>query len=122
MYILSWKTGIVTFYSGTVTGDTFTTEFMLGDNAPYSRLDLYIQVTNVSGTIPTLNIEIQLSPDKGETWFAHPTEQITQATGSAQRAALNVACGGATRMRLNLDVGGTLPSFTVTAKALARPV
>jgi hypothetical protein len=126
----------------TTTGDTGTktASFSGATQTNYNARGAYITVLcgTVSGTSPTLNAQLQWSPDAGTTWI-----NIGSASGNAtatgntivfQVGALNWSVAGATpaalttggtvtvqlnallprTWRLNYTVGGTTPSFAIT--------
>lgn len=73
-----------------------------------------VPVTVVSGTTPTLDIQIQESPDTGTNWFTVYTFPRITATGSYTSPAVPLT---GNRVRYVQTVGGTTPSFT---RALLR--
>lgn len=74
-----------------------------------STYQVNIPVTVVSGTTPTLDVEIQESPDSGTNWYAvYDFPRIT-ATGSYNSPVLNFT---GNRVRYVQTVSGTTPSFT----------
>lgn len=81
-----------------------------GDWDGVDGLVAYVVISAVSGTSPTATFALQDSPD-GTNW-------ATVATGAAQTAAGThaIRVGSDTpftgRLRLNVTVGGTTPSFT----------
>jgi hypothetical protein len=127
----------------TTTGDTGTktASFTGATQTNFNARGAYITVLcgTVSGTTPTLNAQLQFSPDAGTTWI-----NIGAASGNAtatgntilfQVAPLNWTVAGATpaalttgatqtvqlnaqlprTWRLNYTIGGTTPSFAITA-------
>lgn len=84
---------------------TFNTDAIeLGDCAS-ARLDL--AVTAASGTLPTLDVEIQTSPD-GSTWTA--VASFTQKTTTGSQHKLFAPLDR--YVRAACTIGGTTPSFT----------
>lgn len=127
----------------TTTGDTGTktASFTGATQTNFNNRGAYITVLcgTVSGTIPTLNAQLQFSPDGGTTWIAvgAASSNVT-ATGNTivfQVYPTNHSVAGATptalttggtatvqintplprTWRLNYTIGGTTPSFAITA-------
>lgn len=69
----------------------------------------YLNVTAASGTSPTLDINYQVSPDDGTTWFTHTS--FTQATGTTTERVVFTRPAGV-RARISYTLGGTSPDFT----------
>jgi len=125
------------------TGDTGTktTSFTGATQTNFNARGAYITVLcgTVSGTTPTLNAQLQFSPDAGTTWInigaASGNATATANTILFQVAPLNWTVAGATpaalttgatatvqlnaqlprTWRLNYTIGGTTPSFAITA-------
>jgi hypothetical protein len=91
---------------------------------------VWVNVTAVTGTTPTLTVRIQWSPDGGTTWLDLDTTnaQTASITGTGA-AVLRVYPGMATAANASLNsplprtwriawtIGGTTPSFTFSAQA-----
>lgn len=76
------------------------------------ELLVMVDVTAKSGTNPTLDVDVEVSPDEGATWFvATSFTQWNNATGKKMVAL--TACGSLFRVAYKL--GGTSPSFTFAA-------
>jgi len=113
---------------------TFTSEVLnLGE---CDRWGILLDVGTVSGTSPTLNIEVQTSFDGGTTWLdTYPTQaasgsqanlaEITASTEISEVWDRHIPCerpnapvlGGGSftpRVRFNCVIAGTSPSFTIT--------
>lgn len=91
---------------------TTTTAAITPGNVPLSEFT--INVTAVSGTNPTLDVQIQISKDAGTNWIPiYDFPRIT-ATGSYSTPILRLE---GNRIRYIQTVGGTTPSFT---RALIR--
>lgn len=76
------------------------------------ELLVMVDVTAVSGTSPTLDVDIEVSPDGGTTWFvAASFTQWNNTTGKKLLAL--TTCGSLFRVAYKL--GGTSPSFTFAA-------
>ena len=74
-----------------------------------------------TGTMPTLAITIQDSPDGTTSWAAIPGAAFTQVAGTAsqQKIPVNVnACRGF--LRAVETLGGTTPSFVRSVTLLSR--
>lgn len=105
----------------------------------FSGAYIYLQLGTVSGTSPTLSVQFQWSPDGGTTWISLGPA-LTNLTASSTTGVILVyptafASGGSagtalttgatatlllnmrlpTYWRLNYTIGGTTPSFVVSA-------
>jgi hypothetical protein len=91
---------------------------------------VWINVTAVTGTTPTLTVRLQWSPDGGTTWVDLDTTNAQTASITATGASvLRVYPGMATTANASLNsplprtwriawtIGGTTPSFTFSAQA-----
>lgn len=96
----------------------------------YRELQLQVDVTAVSGTTPTLDITLQCSDD-ATTWFDFPSTgqhgatlaQITDATGpngDGTGGYMQCYSNIGKYVRIDYDVEGTNPSFTLTAKLILK--
>ena len=117
------------------TGDTGakTASFAGATQTNYNAKGAIVTVLcgTVSGTTPTLTAQLQYSPDAGTTWvsigaastavtatgntivfLAYPT-QTSVTTGGTQTVLLNTILPRT--WRLNYVIGGTTPSFAITA-------
>lgn len=127
-----------------VTGATGTNLSLLPEY-DIASLTLKITIANVSGTSPTLDLYAQTSDDGGTTWYdtVH-LAQITAATTNPVFATIPVDCGVGTshgavgsksisanavgipqldrQVRLAWTIGGTSPTFDITALALLNNV
>lgn len=88
-----------------------------GIPAAYDSVDLFIDVTAVSGTFPTLAVTYQASVDSGATWFDVSTGTAITAAG---RQIINVPSKLGSSGRLSYAIGGTTPSFTFSVIAQFR--
>lgn len=77
----------------------------------YTEAIVYIDVTAVEGTSPTMTVTYQSSPD-GVTFYDHTAGAEITATGK-QRIAMPNTIGRFGR--LSYAIGGTNPSFTFSA-------
>lgn len=69
---------------------------------------VFVDITAVSGTSPTLSVEYQYSPD-GSRWFTHTASAQQTAIGKvAMKLVGNIGRIG----RIQYWIGGTTPSFT----------
>ena len=79
--------------------------------AEFTEAAIYIDVTAVAGTAPTMTMTYQTSPD-GVTFYDHTAgAQLMAAGRQVIRAANTIGRFG----RLSFVVGGTTPSFTFSA-------
>lgn len=81
------------------------------DPNEYTEAVIYIEVTAVAGTSPTMTVTYQSSPD-GVTFYDHTAGASIIAVGK-QRIALTNTIGKFGR--LSYVIGGTAPSFTFSA-------
>lgn len=109
-----------------------------------------LNITAASGTSPTLDLNIEITPDDGTTWFTafrfaqqtaaskarviavfhgHATNTAVVVTnpnaGNAVAlaltgGALSAGCPISRKIRANYDIGGTNPSFTFTLDFIGR--
>lgn len=77
-----------------------------------------IDVTAVSGTSPSMTVNVEWTND-GSTWFvADPVDAFTAITAAGKKAKSFTVKG--TAARLNYTISGTTPSFTFSAHAVTR--
>lgn len=81
---------------------------------------IYCSTSAVSGTTPTLDIKVQISPDQGATWF-DSGYAFTQQTANGT-AVLKIPNNLGTFQRLVFTLGGTTPSFTVDVWAEGKRI
>lgn len=99
----------------TSTGQTAT----LGGYGGSSSLRVYVNVTAVSGTSPTMTINIQDTVD-GSNWYTVGSSTSLTAVGTS---AFEIGAGlgnnhvFADRIRVQWVLGGTTPSFTFDVRA-----
>lgn len=85
------------------------------DNGGLIVSALFVDVTAASGTLPTLIVKVQHSPD-GIKWYDVPN--LTTASLSSVSSVsimLSALTPLADHVRCVWTIGGTLPSFTFTA-------
>jgi hypothetical protein len=81
-----------------------------------------LDVSAGTGTAPTLTGNVQDSPDGTTGWATIPGSFLGSFTTVAGQTKLGVnwnSCRG--WVRLNYTIGGTTPSYTVSAMAVSRP-
>lgn len=89
-----------TFFTGTLTVP-----------AGAAKLSIFLDVTVVTGTTPTLDIDIEWSPDGGTTWFeAETLDEFAQITAAIKVGKQFTVL--APNYRLEGTITGTTPSFT----------
>jgi hypothetical protein len=83
----------------------------------FDSIDIFLDVTAVSGTNPTMTVTYQASVDGGVTWF-----DVTSgaAITTAIKQSINVPSKLGAMGRLSYVIGGTTPSFTFSAIAQVR--
>lgn len=94
--------------SGNSAGDDF------GLN--YDEAQFFLDVTAASGTSPTLDAIIQVSPDEGVTWYDLATFTQAVAVTAQMLRELNIG----SRLRVAWTIGGTSPSFTFEVRAVFK--
>jgi hypothetical protein len=90
-----------------------TTGQSVGSAMPneYEELNVYLNVTAVSGTTPSMTVTYQCSPD-GTNWYDHTSgSAITAAANQLIKVNANIGKFG----RLSYVISGTTPSFTFSA-------
>lgn len=81
-----------------------------------NTLDIFVDITAVSGTTPSMTVNVEWSNDNA-TWFAADTADSFTAATAAQKRVKEFAVKG-NYARLNYTISGTTPSFTWAATAL----
>ena len=81
-----------------------------------NTLDVFVDITAVSGTTPSMTVNVEWSND-GSTWFAADTADAFTAATATQKRVKEFAVKGQ-YARLNYTISGTTPSFTWAATAL----
>lgn len=86
------------------------------DEGNLDYLNVLVDVTAVSGTSPTMTVNVEWSHD-GSTWFvADPADAFTAITAAGKKVKQFTVKG--LYARLNYTIGGTTPSFTFAAYAV----
>lgn len=95
-----------------------------GNSAPVtdlgaaSTLSCYLVVSAASGTAPTLDVDVQDSPD-GVNWYT--VKSFAQSVAAGQkRIDLLAGTPFADAIRFRYTVGGTAPSFTIGILCVAK--
>jgi hypothetical protein len=97
----------------TLTAAAATVNSIAYDGEPYDIATLFIDITAVTGTTPTLVVGLQSSPDGGTTWYSLGNgPSIT--TVSTQRQVYQEPIG--MLVRVPATIGGTTPAFTGTVR------
>lgn len=95
----------------TVTGQS--TAFDVGN---LDTLDVLVSVTAVSGTSPSMTVNVEWTND-GSTWFvADPADAFTAITATGNKVKQFAVKG--LSARLNYAISGTTPSFTFAASSV----
>lgn len=95
----------------TATGQS--TAFAVGTR---ETLAVLVNVTAVSGTSPSLTVNVEWSDD-GTNWFvADPADAFTAITAAGKKVKVFSVKG--LSARLNYTISGTTPSFTFAASAV----
>jgi len=104
---------VVVKASGATTATGQTAAFPTGYQ---NTVDVFVDITAVSGTSPSMTVNVEWSND-GATWFAADTADAFTAATAAQKKVKEFAVKG-NYARLNYTITGTTPSFTWAASAL----
>jgi hypothetical protein len=104
---------VVVKASGATTTTGQTSAFPTGYQ---NTIDVFTDITAVSGTTPSLTVNVEWSFD-GATWFAGDTADSFTAATAAQKRVKEFTVKGQ-YARLNYTISGTTPSFTWAATAL----
>lgn len=97
---------VVTFLSSGIK-TAATAQSSAFDVSAYNEGQIFIDVT-AEGSVSTLDIVIQTSPDNS-TWYTHTTVSQITATGQTRQAVTNFG----NYMRIYYTVGGTSMTFSV---------
>ena len=101
----------------TVTATGASSAIQAPDSGTFS---LALRVDNTAGTTPTLDVDVEWSDDGGTTWFVAEgdTDDFTQVTTTDANLVATLT-RRAPHYRLAYTVGGTDPSYDVTATQYA---
>ena len=81
----------------------------------HDELLVFLNVTSVSGSSPTLDVKVQTQDPSGE-WYELASFTQRTATGKEAKA---VTCFGE-NIRITYIIGGSSPSFTFSVTAVAK--
>ncbi|MBC8552136.1 MAG: hypothetical protein H8D23_21030 [Candidatus Brocadiales bacterium] len=85
----------------------------------WDYLLIYMNITAVSGTLPTWDMTYQVSPDYGGTWYDHTSFGQATTTGTDM---LKIDSPGK-YWRMNYNIGGSAtPTFTVSIEVEGRRI
>lgn len=76
-------------------------------------VSVFVDVTAVSGTSPSMTVNVEWTYD-GATWFAADTADAFTAITAAKKTVKRFDVKG-TKFRLNYTISGTTPSFTFSS-------
>lgn len=86
------------------------------DEGSHDKISVMLNVTAVSGTTPSMTVNVEWSHDN-LTWFsADPADVFTAITAAATKTKIFDVKG--LYCRLNCTISGTTPSFTFAAFAI----
>lgn len=108
----TWNTGIsIPSLVNDVTSAAITTTTTSSTITPTSghSYSVFLNISAVSGTNPTLDVDIQESDDSGTNWFT--VYSFPRITATGQYRSPKLALSG-NRIRYVQTLGGTSPSFT----------
>jgi len=80
------------------------------DGEPYDKILLYVDVTAVTGTNPTLVVGLESSPDNGTTWYSLGNGMTIASVTKQRQVYENIGL----LVRVAATIGGTTPAFTYT--------
>lgn len=80
------------------------------DAEPYDTAILYVDVTAVTGTNPTLVVGLETSPDEGTTWYSLGNGASLSNVTTQRQVYTNIGM----LVRVPATIGGTTPAFTAT--------
>lgn len=83
----------------------------------FDSVDLFIDVTAVTGTSPSMTITYQASPDGGTTYYDGVASTAITAAG---RQIVTVSSKLGALARISYAISGTTPSFTFSVIAQYR--
>lgn len=91
-----------------------------GDSGEFNLYDMdevlvFLDVTAVSGTDPTLDVKVQTKDPNGK-WY--DLASFAQKTATGQEAKAITVFGES--LRISYTIGGTTPSFTFAVTAIAK--
>lgn len=96
-----------------------------GNSYSFQRSDmvlvgLFVNVTSVSGTLPSLTVTLQHSPD-GSTWYNVGSIAVTRTSTGSSMASPAALAMLADFVRIYWSVSGTLnPCFTFSADVVTK--
>ncbi|MFZ5989392.1 MAG: hypothetical protein ACOYWZ_20035 [Bacillota bacterium] len=76
---------------------------------------IFLNITAVSGTTPTLDITVEYSPDNSE-WYSHTS--FSQKTATGKDSLRLTGIGG--YLRVKYTIAGTTPSFTFSVDIVLK--
>lgn len=97
--------------SSAATGNHTTTSEATGTN---DAITIALDVTAVSGTTPTMDVEVQWSPNTVD-WYTEDSGADRFAQRTATGKVIKTFPVRAMYFRLNVTIAGTTPSFTYRA-------
>lgn len=100
----------------TTSGDTNSTPTIVGK---YKEAIAFIDVTAVSGTVPTLDVKFQTQDPVSLKWFDLTSLTFTQKTAVATEMKTQSSLLGS-KLRCAYIIGGTTPSFTFSVGLILK--
>lgn len=104
-------TQILTSAARTATGQS--TAF---DEGSLDTISVMVDVTAVSGTTPSMTVNVEWSPDNVNWFAADPADAFSAITAAGKKVKQFTVKG--LYARLNYVISGTTPSFTFSATAI----
>tara|TARA_B100000029_G_scaffold20789_3_gene21042 strand:- start:6817 stop:7173 length:357 start_codon:yes stop_codon:yes gene_type:complete len=109
-----------TLYSAQVISASGTASASI-ESGRFNEATIYIKVTDKSGTSPTIDFDVETSPDNSDWHKDSDVTQINDPTTTYYAPVVKVTECMGKYIRLNPTVGGSgSPSMTVTAQVVLK--
>lgn len=113
MRISKTRTPLTVLASAARTATGQSTAFPVGTG---DDVAVFVDVTAVSGTSPSMTVNVEWSNDNVSWFVADPVDAFSATTAAAKKVKSFTVKGQ--YARLNFTITGTTPSFTFSASAL----
>lgn len=105
--------------ASTITATAYSPTYDLSE---FSEALLLVNVSAISGTSPTFDVNYQVSPDNGATWYPMYTTSSQTAVGKTGKTlAASQGSSLGNLVRVEFVVGGTTPSVTFDCYLVLKP-
>ncbi|MEW6095740.1 MAG: hypothetical protein AB1567_04330 [bacterium] len=81
----------------------------------YIEAQIFLNITAVSGTYPTLDVTIKYSPDN-ENWYTHTSFSQKTTTGKDSLRLTGIG----SYLKIEYTIGGMTPSFTFSVDIIFK--